>query len=58
MHVVLRTLIALILIIGAISAYSYGHTTGLFVFVILGFLLEGAFWLKLFPLKRRKQLQK
>ena len=58
MHVILRTLIALILIIGAISAYSYGHTTGLFVFVILGFLLEGAFWLKLFPLKRRKQLQK
>ena len=58
MQIILRSLVALIFIAGAFSAYSYGHTTGLFIFIILGFCLEAAFWLKLFPPKRRRDGQR
>ncbi len=52
MKTLYRVLILLALIITAIGFYSYGNSTGLFIFIILGFLFEGAFWLKLF--KRKK----
>ncbi|KZN37959.1 hypothetical protein N480_14545 [Pseudoalteromonas luteoviolacea S2607] len=52
MSVVYRILIALVLLICAISAYSYGNSAGLFGFIILGFVFEGAFWLKLFGRKK------
>ncbi|WP_181898462.1 hypothetical protein [Alteromonas aestuariivivens] len=48
-----RYLIAFALLVVAIGSYSYGNTTGLFIFVILGFAFEAAFWLKLFPIKNK-----
>ncbi|WP_162558422.1 hypothetical protein [Saliniradius amylolyticus] len=50
-----RYLILLALLIAAISAYSVGSQTGMFVFIILGFILEAGFWLGLFPVRRRRQ---
>ncbi|KZN33685.1 hypothetical protein [Pseudoalteromonas luteoviolacea] len=52
MSVVYRILIALVLLVCAISAYSFGNSAGLFGFIILGFLFEAAFWLKLFGRKK------
>lgn len=51
-----RFLIIVALLVGAISSYSMGVESGIFLFVILGFVLEGAFWFGLFPIKRRKQV--
>ncbi len=50
-----RWLILLVLIFTAISFYSYGNATGAFIFIILGFLFEGAFWFKLFDRKRKSE---
>ncbi|WP_017445865.1 hypothetical protein [Gayadomonas joobiniege] len=50
-----RIVIALVLLVAAIASYSMGIQSGVFLFVILGFVLEGLFWLGLFPIKRRKE---
>ena len=50
-----RILIALVLLVAAITSYSMGIQSGVFLFVILGFILEGAFWFGLFPVKRQKR---
>ncbi|WP_170829170.1 MULTISPECIES: hypothetical protein [Pseudoalteromonas] len=52
MNTLYRILISLLLLIAAIAAYSYGSTTGIFLFIILGAAFEMAFWFKLFPLKK------
>ncbi|CCQ10029.1 hypothetical protein PALB_8940 [Pseudoalteromonas luteoviolacea B = ATCC 29581] len=49
-----RILILLALIIASLICYQYGGQTGIFVFIILGFLFEAAFWLKLFPIKKKR----
>ncbi|OJF68284.1 hypothetical protein BK026_05510 [Alteromonas sp. V450] len=51
-----RILIAVILLMAAIASYSFGIQSGVFLFVVLGFILEGLFWLGLFPTKRQKKL--
>ena len=51
-----RILIAVILLMAAIASYSFGIQSGVFLFVVLGFILEGLFWLGLFPTKRQKSL--
>ena len=43
-----RWLILAVLIIAAIACYSYGSSTGLFVFIIIGAIFELAFWLGIF----------
>ncbi len=48
MNKVYRFLILAVLIVAALGSYSYGNSTGMFVFIILGFLFEGLFWLGLF----------
>jgi hypothetical protein len=48
MNKIYRFLILAVLIIAALSFYSYGSSTGVFVFVILGFVFEGLFWFGLF----------
>ncbi|GGW98035.1 hypothetical protein [Alteromonas halophila] len=48
-----RIILALALLAAAITAYSYGSITGVFLFVIIGFVLEGLFWFNLFPVRRR-----
>lgn len=53
MKTLLRYLIIFAFLMGAIASYSAGNHTGMFIFVLLGFLLEGAFWFGLFPLKRK-----
>lgn len=53
MKTLYRVLILLALLVAAIASYSVGSQTGMFAFIILGFLLEGAFWLGLFPAKKR-----
>lgn len=53
MKTLLRYAIIFAFLLGAIASYSAGSRTGMFIFVLLGFLLEGAFWLGLFPLKRK-----
>jgi len=55
MKSVYRYLLIVALLIGALSAYSYGSQTGVFLFVVLGFVLEAGFWFGLFPIKRRDQ---
>ena len=50
-----RILIALVLLVAAITSYSMGIQSSVFLFVILGFVLEGAFWFGLFPVKRRNR---
>ena len=55
MKSVFRYLLIFALLIGALSAYSYGNQTGVFLFVLLGFVLEAGFWFGLFPIKRRNQ---
>lgn len=51
MKVLFRLGILLALIFGAFASYSAGFSTGIFFFVILGALLEAAFWFKIFPIK-------
>ena len=55
MKSVFRYLLIFALLIGALSAYSYGNQTGVFLFVFLGFVLEAGFWFGFFPVKRRSQ---
>ncbi len=55
MKSVFRYLLIFALLIGALSAYSYGNQTGVFLFVLLGFVLEAGFWFGFFPVKRRSQ---
>jgi hypothetical protein len=43
-----RFLILAVLIIAALSSYSFGNSTGVFIFIILGFVFEGLFWFGLF----------
>ncbi|GFD68499.1 hypothetical protein KUL106_17620 [Alteromonas sp. KUL106] len=50
-----RILMALALLVAAITSYSMGVHSGVFLFIILGFVLEGAFWFGLFSIKRRKE---
>lgn len=57
MSTIMKWLILLALIFIAISFYSYGNSTGMFIFIILGFLFEGAFWLKLFKRKKKHNSQ-
>ena len=45
---VYRFLILAVLVIAAFSSYSYGNSTGVFVFIILGFVFEGLIWVGLF----------
>lgn len=48
-----RWIILALLLFAALSAYSYGNATGVFVFIVLGFLFEGAFWFGLFGKKKK-----
>lgn len=50
-----RILIALVLLIAAIVFYSMGIQPGVFLFIILGLVLEGAFWFGMFSAKRRNE---
>lgn len=52
MNTIIRFLILAALIFAAIGSYSYGSSTGVFFFIILGFIFEGLFWIKLFRKKR------
>ncbi|SNY43144.1 hypothetical protein SAMN06297280_0539 [Arsukibacterium tuosuense] len=54
MNAFYRFFIIIALLVAAIFSYSLGSQTGMFIFVILGFVLEGAFWFGLFPFKRSK----
>ncbi|MCW8091859.1 hypothetical protein [Alteromonas sp. ASW11-130] len=54
MKSIYRYIFTFVLLLAAISSYSFGNQTGMFIFVALGFILEGAFWFGLFPLKRNK----
>ncbi|ESP91153.1 MULTISPECIES: hypothetical protein [Pseudoalteromonas] len=56
MKLAYRLLIAFILLVAALSAYSYGNANGVFAFVILGVVFEAAFWLRLFPKKAKKSV--
>ena len=55
MRILTRILIFFALIFAAIASYSYGVQSGFFAFIVLGFAFEAAFWLGLFP-KKKKQL--
>ena len=48
MNKIYRFLILAVLIVAALSFYSYGSSKGAFVFIILGFIFEGLFWFGLF----------
>jgi hypothetical protein len=48
MNKIYRFVILTALIIAAISSYSYGNSTGVFAFIILGFAFEALFWVSLF----------
>ena len=55
MKTIIRLLMAVLFIIAALSSYSFGNQTGSFIFIILGFLFEAAFWLNLFPRNKKKK---
>ena len=55
MKTIIRLLMAVFFIIAALSLYSFGNQTGSFIFMILGFLFEMAFWLNLFPIKKKNK---
>jgi len=55
MNKLTRFLILAILIFAAVSSYSYGNATGIFVFIILGLIFEGLFWTGLFSKKKKKE---
>lgn len=50
-----RWLLIIVLLLAAIASYSAGSSTGMFLFIILGFLFECAFWLKLFPMSKKSE---
>ncbi|CAD2224620.1 conserved exported hypothetical protein [Pseudoalteromonas sp. 3J6] len=54
MNIFIKWLILAALIIAAITCYSYGSTTGLFIFIIAGFVFEMAFMV--FPIKKKSSL--
>ena len=54
MKSVYRYLIIFALLVAALASYSFGHQTGVFFFVILGFAFEAGFWFGLFPIKRSR----
>lgn len=55
MKIIFRLVILLALLAAAITSYSVGIGSGVFVFIVLGFLFEAGFWLGLFPMSRRRQ---
>lgn len=55
MKIILRLVIVLALLAAAIASYSAGISSGVFIFIVLGFLFESGFWIGLFPRKRRRQ---
>jgi mannose/fructose/N-acetylgalactosamine-specific phosphotransferase system component IID len=54
MSAIIKWIILLVLISIAISFYSYGNSTGMFIFIVLGVLFEAAFWLKLSNRKKKQ----
>jgi Sec-independent protein secretion pathway component TatC len=48
-----RWILVVVFLVAAIASYSAGSSTGVFVFVILGFLFECGFWFKLLPSKKK-----
>ncbi len=55
MKTLYRYLIISALLLAAIASYSYGSQTSMFIFVILGFALEAAFWFRIFPIKKQNR---
>lgn len=53
----LRITLSFLLLCAALASYSAGFDSGLFIFILLGFLLEAGFWFGLFPIKRTKTKQ-
>ena len=53
MKTVFRIVLGFVLLAAALAAYSYGHTTGMFLFIVAGFALEASFWFNLFPIRRQ-----
>lgn len=49
-----RYLLLLVVLFAAIGSYAMGVQSGVFVFIIIGFVLEMTFWLKLFPRKKAR----
>jgi hypothetical protein len=49
-----RWLILAILIIAAVACYSYGSSTGIFIFIIAGVGFELAFWFGIFSRKKKR----
>nr|WP_310733154.1 hypothetical protein [Colwellia sp. MB02u-10] len=56
MNKIYRFIILAVLITAAISSYSYGSSTGIFLFIILGFLFEGLFWFGLLGKKKSRNV--
>ncbi|WP_175405863.1 hypothetical protein [Shewanella sp. MEBiC00475] len=54
MNKITRFLILAVLIFAALSSYSYGNATGIFVFIILGVIFESLFWIGLFRKNKKK----
>ena len=54
MNKITRFLVLTLLVIAAIASYSYGSSTGIFAFVILGFIFETCIWVSVVRQKRRK----
>ncbi|GEA06985.1 hypothetical protein KUL42_17460 [Alteromonas sp. KUL42] len=53
MKIILRLVLILTLLAAAIASYSAGISSGVFIFIVLGFLFEAGFWSGLFPTSRR-----
>ena len=49
----MRHLITLLCLVAAVASYIVGNTSGAAVFPVLGVLLEGMFWLRIFGQKHR-----
>jgi hypothetical protein len=52
---IIRLLILAVLIFAALGSYSYGNSTGIFFFIILGFIFEGLFWTGIFRKKKKPE---
>ena len=57
MNNLVRFLVLALLVIAALSSYSYGSSAGLMVFIILGFIFEGLFWKGLFRKKNKEKIK-
>jgi hypothetical protein len=53
MNKLIRIILAFVFLMAALFCYSHGIASGTFAFVLLGIAFEAAFWLKLFPFKRK-----